>query len=134
MRVCLLDTNVVSSLFKPDHTLFPDCTRIIQGRQLYISFMSRAELLLWPRLNNWGAKREGLLRQHMDLCLTLYPDESTCFYWSEIMARGKAAGRGISVSDAWIAAAAKQWNLPLVTADASDFYHVEGLTIVRVRT
>ena len=124
----------MSILFKPDHTLFPDCTRIIRDRQLYISFMSRAELLLWPRLNNWGAKREGLLHQHMGLCLTLYPDEGTCLNWSEIMAHGKALGRGISASDAWIAATAKQWNLPLVTADASDFDHVEGLTIVRVRT
>jgi tRNA(fMet)-specific endonuclease VapC len=122
----------VSILFKPDHTLFPACARIVQDRQLYISFMSRAELLLWPRRNNWGMERERLLRRHMDLCLTLYPDDRTCLHWRDIMAHGKAVGRGMSISDAWIAATAKQWNLPLVTADASDFNHVEGLTIVPV--
>ena len=73
-------------------------------------------------------ERERLLLRHMELCLTLYPDEGTCLHWREITAHGKSVGPGISTSDAWIAATAKQWNLPLVTEDASDFNHVKGLT------
>jgi hypothetical protein len=53
MRVLLLDTNVVSILFKP----YNKCFGIVAGSQWFISFMARAELLLWPRLN--GGEQGG---------------------------------------------------------------------------
>jgi predicted nucleic acid-binding protein len=40
MTVLLLDTNVVSILFKPDHSLHQKCLRIATGRQWFISFMT----------------------------------------------------------------------------------------------
>jgi predicted nucleic acid-binding protein len=46
MRVLLLDTNVVSILFKPDHSLHQKCFEIVAGYQWFISFMTRGELLL----------------------------------------------------------------------------------------
>jgi len=54
MRVLVLDTNVVSILFKPDHSLHQKCFRIVDGRQCFISFMTRGELLLLPRVNQWA--------------------------------------------------------------------------------
>jgi len=35
-------------------------------------------------------------------------------------------------SDAWVAATAQQWNIPLVTADYRDFEHLDGLTLIPV--
>jgi predicted nucleic acid-binding protein len=96
----LLDTNVVSILFKPDHPLYDKCLGIVGGSQWFISFMTRAELLLWPRLNHWGATRREKLVAHMGLCTTL--------------AESQTAGRPMTVADAWVAAAAKQWRLALI--------------------
>ncbi len=48
MSVFLLDTSVVSILFKKNHSLNPMCERLLLGHQLAISFMSLAELSLWP--------------------------------------------------------------------------------------
>lgn len=58
MSVLLLDTNVVSILFKPDYPLHAKFFEIVAGSQWFISFMTRAELLLWPAVNAWGSKRK----------------------------------------------------------------------------
>ena len=125
MSVFLLDTNVVSLLFKPDHPLHQTCLEIVRGRQWFI-------LLLWPNLNQWGDVRRRDLEMHIDLCTTLFPDEATCVIWAGIMAESRAVGRSITPSDAWIAAAARQWDLPLVTADFRDFEHLDQLTLIPV--
>ena len=105
MRVLLLATNVVSILFKPEHSLYQKCFSVVGESQWFISFMTRAELLLWPRVNGWGPKRRAELISHMDLCTTLFPDEGTFGIWADIMAESRAAGRPVAASDAWVAAA-----------------------------
>jgi len=52
MRVLLLDTNVVSILFKPDNSLYQRCLKIAADHQWFISFMTHAELLFWPKSTN----------------------------------------------------------------------------------
>ena len=132
MRVLLLDTNVVSILFKPDHSLHRRCFEIVTGHQLFISFMTRGELLLWPRVNRWGARRREELVNHIDLCTTLFSDEETCVLWADIMLESRVAGRPVTTADAWVAVAARQWDLALVTADYRDFEHLGGLTLIPV--
>jgi predicted nucleic acid-binding protein len=100
MRLLLLDTSVVSLLFKPDHALHAKCVVLVSESQLFISFMSRAELLLWPKWNHWGAKRAEELLKHIDLCTTLFPDEETCTLWVDIMDESRSVGRPIATADA----------------------------------
>ncbi|MFN0168217.1 MAG: PIN domain-containing protein [Bryobacteraceae bacterium] len=126
----MLDTNIVSILFKPDHSLHHKCFDVVSGHQWFVSFMTRAELLLWPRLNNWGTRRRENLSHHIDLCTTLLPDEETCRHWSDIVAESQSAGRPITTADGWIAAAARQWRLALVTADYRDYEHIEDLILI----
>jgi tRNA(fMet)-specific endonuclease VapC len=132
MKVLLFDTNAVSILFKPGHTLYAQCANVASGNQLFLSFMTRAELALWPRQNRWGPKRAAELQKHMELFTTLFVDEQTCRHWADIVSQSRAVGRTMTTADAWIAATALQWNLPLVTADYRDFEHVRALTLVPV--
>jgi predicted nucleic acid-binding protein len=134
MNVLLLDTNIVSILFKPDHTLHAKCLELVSGNQLFISFMTKAELLLWPEQNHWGPIRTQELLKHIDLCTTLFPDEETCSHWVRIISESRSAGQTITTADAWIAATARQWDLPLVTVDYRDFEHLEGLILIPVVT
>jgi len=133
MNVLLLDTNVVSILFNRNHGLRQACVDAVAGRQLVVSFMSRAELLLWPIANDWGSARRSTLDQHLALYLTLYPDERTCAVWSEVVDQCRRAGRSIQTADAWIASAALQWRCPLVTTDFKDFAAVDGLEIIAIQ-
>ena len=65
MSDLLLDTDAVSILFKPSHALYGKCFSSTSGHHLPISFMTQAELMLWPRRNNWGAARVELLMSHL---------------------------------------------------------------------
>ena len=61
MRPVVLDTDVVSFLFKGDsraQTYFPH----LQERAWLISFMTEAERQQWALLANWNAKRVEWLR------------------------------------------------------------------------
>ena len=94
--------------------------------------MTRGELLLWPKVNQWGSRRRDELTRHIDLSTTLLPDEDTCAVWADIMAESRVAGRPITAADGWIAAAARQWDLAPVTTDYQDFEHLDGLTLIPV--
>lgn len=132
MKVILADTNIVSILFKLDHALRPKCVEAIDGQQCYVSFMTTAELLLWPNVNGWGYERRTHLSQHIAQFTTLFPDGDTCVAWAGIVAESRRAGRPITTADAWIAATAKRWKLALLTADYRDFEHLDGLTLIPV--
>ena len=133
MNVLLLDTNVVSILFNRNHSLRQTCIEAVAGHQLVISFMTRAELLLWPAANNWGAARRAALEEHMALYLTLFPDERTCAIWAAVLDQCRRAGQPIQTADAWIAASALQWTCPVVTADFRDYAAIEDLGVVPIR-
>ncbi len=94
--------------------------------------MTLAELLAWPRSNNWGAARTATLRDYLKDYTVLLPDEETCAVWSEVRVECSRAGRPISANDAWIAATAKQWDLELVTANFRDYAGVSGLKVVPI--
>jgi predicted nucleic acid-binding protein len=133
MSVLPLDTNVVSILFNQHHSLRMACIEAAAGHQLVVSFMTRAELLLWPAANNWGETRREALEQHMAMYLTLYPDEGTCAIWANVVAGCRRAGQPIQAADAWIASAARQWSCPLVTTDFRDYAAVDDLDVVPIR-
>ena len=133
MNSLLLDTNVVSILFNRNHPLRQTCIEAVAGHQLVISFMTRAELLLWPAANNWGGSLRAALEQHTALYLTLYPDQSTCAIRATIVDQCRRAGQRIQTADAWIAASARQWGCPLVTTDFRDYDPIEDLDVVPIR-
>jgi predicted nucleic acid-binding protein len=132
MSALLVDTNVVSILFNQRHPLRQTCLSIVIGHSLLMSFMTRAELLLWPVANSWGDERRQVLNQHLATYLTLYPDESTCELWVQLTDRCRRLGQRIQTADAWIAATALQYGCPLVTADFRDYAAVEDLQVVPI--
>jgi len=126
----LLDTDAVSILFKPAHPLYGEAYGISAGNHLIISFMTLAELSLWPVRNNWGAWRRALLKNFITLYTPLFPDEATCAHWADISAESLAAGHPMGTADAWIAACARQWGMALVTGNYRDFAHLSGITLI----
>lgn len=116
MTDLLLDTDAVSILFKPAHPLYREAYGITVGNHLAISFMTLAELSVWPIRNNWGGERRALLKNFIALYTPLFPDETTCRQWADISAESLDAGRPMGTADIWVAACARQWGIALVTA------------------
>jgi tRNA(fMet)-specific endonuclease VapC len=73
----LLDTNVVSFLFKGD-TRAAAYAPLLQGNRLAISFMTVAELFEWAAVRNWGNHRLTRLEQALTLYLVIPVDVELC--------------------------------------------------------
>jgi predicted nucleic acid-binding protein len=125
----VVDTDVVSFLFKA-HSLAPAYQAILAGRPLAVSLITLAEIEYGMEAKNWGASRRDLMRRFLTRFTLLSPDPETARVWARIKSGCEKRGRPITFADAWIAAAAVQLNVPLVTHNASDYQAVENLTIL----
>lgn len=129
MSVLLVDTNIVSYVFKRD-TRAVAYAPYLNGQTLAISFMTVAELYQWAAIRNWGQRRVQQLEAHMQSYVVLPFDSAVCQVWGKVRFMCQRAGQPISVQDAWIAAAALHHQLPLVTHKPDHFQPVQGLTII----
>lgn len=131
MDVILLDTNVFLLLLRGDARAQPYASRL-WGRKLALSFMTVAELCQWAAMRHWDQPRLDQLEESLQSYVILPCDVALCRLWGEIRAQGRAAGHPISPQDAWIAATALQYHLPLVTHDPQAFRAIPGLDLITV--
>ncbi|MEY3222102.1 MAG: hypothetical protein RLZZ203_958 [Cyanobacteriota bacterium] len=131
MNILLLDTNVVSYLFKGD-TRALAYAPIIQGNRLAISFVTVAELYEWAAIKKWGENRLTQLEMTLTTYLVIPADIEVCRIWGKIRAQQRAAGITIASQDGWIAATAIRHQLPLITHNPRDFQNIPNLDILTI--
>ena len=86
MDVILLDTNIVSFIFKEDSRA-SDYEPYLKDRQLAVSFMTVAELYQWAAVRKWGERRRNQLAQSLKANYTVPPfDIRLCQIWGEVRA------------------------------------------------
>jgi predicted nucleic acid-binding protein len=125
----VVDTDVISFLFK-SHSLAPAYQAILAGRALAVSLITLAEIEYGMEAKDWGTSRRDLMRRFLTRFTPLLPDAETARTWARIKNSCEQKGRPITFADAWIAAAALQLNIPLVTHNARDYGAIEDLTVV----
>lgn len=133
MNIVLLDTNIVSFLFKGD-TRANEYTSLLQDNRLAISFMTVAELFEWAAVHKWGNPRQMQLEHTLSTYVVVPIDIDVCRRWGMIRAERQAIGRTIAPQDAWIAATALVHALPLITHNPRDFSDIAGLEVRSVIT
>lgn len=124
--IVVVNTDVVSFIFKGD-TRAGLYRPHLDGRLAVIAAQTRAELELWTLERNWGARRRDLLHDYLQNFVLAPPDEALCLRWAEVVDKARRAGRPVSTADAWVAATALAYGVPLVTHNAADFSAVKGL-------
>ena len=125
----VVDTDVVSFLFK-SHLLAPAYQTILAGKPLAVSLTTLAEIEYGMEVKNWGANRRDLMRRFLGRFTPLLPDVETARLWARIKSAREKKGRPITFADAWIAAAALQLNVRLVTHNARDYAGIQNLVVL----
>lgn len=125
----VVDTNVVSFSLKND-TRSALYRPHLLGRLPILSFMTVAELHGWAEERRWGAQRKMDLERFLRAYAIHYPDLDLCKLWATVTVAARRASRPIGAADAWIAATALLYGVPLVTHDPRDFAGVTGLKVL----
>ena len=125
----VVDTNVVSYILKGGE-LGVTYSNHIRDKIVAISFMTVAEMLYGAEVANWGATRRERLEDALLNFLILPYDYETCRCWADVTAARQRIGRVISCADAWIAASALRYGLPVVTHNPRDFQETPNLSII----
>ena len=129
MRQIVVDTDVVSFLFK-NHPIGLRYDPELAGRIVLISFMTVAEVERWAIQYLWGQHRLHWLHLYLNRFTVVPSSPDLCRKWAEVMVAAQAAGRRIECADAWIAATASLYSVPLVTHNRGDYLGVSGLTLI----
>lgn len=130
MRVVIVDTDVVSYLFK-EHTRGDLYKPHLVDAVASISFMAKAELEQWAIVGNWGMRKHGELLQFIsDNFIVIESTAPLCRHWAQVKSAGQRSGQNIDTADAWMAATALLYGAPLITHNAADFAHVAGLQVI----
>jgi predicted nucleic acid-binding protein len=128
MKPIVLDTDVVSFLFKADsraQLYLP----LLDNRQWFISFMTEAELEQWALLANWSEKRVAWLRLFLGRFAIVPSSQDLVLKWAEAMVAARRNGRRIETADAWVAATALLYDATLLTHNKADYLGVPGLRL-----
>ena len=119
----LVDTNVVVAHFRGDQVLPPHFAEI---RHMYTPSVVLGELHFGALRAQRRQEQLAYIRDFLTFTAVLFPDQMTTEHYGQIKAELAQIGRPIPDNDVWIAAMARQHNLPLATRD-EHFAAVPGL-------
>lgn len=124
----LLDTNILSYILKKD-TRATHYAPLLAGHRLAISFATVAELFEWAFIRKWGQQRQQQLTETLATYLIIPVDIELCRYWGTLRAEQQAQGNQMNTHDAWIAATARRYALPLVTHNPKHFRTIKDIEV-----
>ena len=124
----IVDTCVFSFIFKGD-TRGSIFLNFITGRNGYLSFMTVAELYYWAQSRKWGTRRTQNLEQAIGTYTIIHSNDTVTRYWAYIRNSCRESGFTINNADAWQAACALAYDLPLITNNAKDYSSVPALKL-----
>ncbi len=129
MTRVVADADVVSFLFK-GHPSGSRYAEHLAGSVPLVSFMTVAELERWALQFQWGPARLDRLHAHMGRFTVVPSSPDLCRLWAEVTVAAQASGRRIECADAWIAATALLYDVPLVTHNRGDYLGVPRLRLI----
>ena len=122
----LLDTSVVIAYLRGNPSLEERLRRCVT----YVSVAVIGELYFGAYKSASPARNLASVREFLQICPALPIAETTAERFGAIRAELELAGSRIPENDVWIAAAAKEYGIPLATRDRH-FFAVGGLQTLK---
>jgi tRNA(fMet)-specific endonuclease VapC len=111
----LLDTSVVIPHLRGDQAL---STLLAQAASIQMPWVVLGELCFGAKLAVRPKEAIARVRAFLRTVALLLPDEGTAEHYGDLKADLARLGKPIPDNDLWIAALARQYDLPLATRDA----------------
>jgi predicted nucleic acid-binding protein len=115
MSQVLLDTSIVIAFLRNDPSVKE---RLLECEDLFLPLFVVAELLGGVQRSPHPSAARQQIEEFVGVCEVLMPDLGTAELYAQIEATLRRAGRPLPVHDVWVAALARQHQLPLATRDA----------------
>lgn len=112
-----IDTNIIVYLLNGDDTL----ASFLQGRTVYVSFITELELLGYKKLK---ANEEKLIEDFLDNCIII--DINPTIKREVIKLKRKFS---VKLPDAIIIGSSKYMDIPVLTSD-NEFNKIDGLEVI----
>jgi len=130
----VVDTNVFGAeLTRRGRAVAGAYQQHVQGRDLFVSFVTVAELRYGARLAGWGEQRLLRLESRLGKAETVWAGEGLVAAHVSLRhactTTGHALGQKEHEADRWVAATARWLDVPLVAHDAI-FRNIPGLTLI----
>lgn len=134
--VVLIDTDVWSMVFTLRKDRSPDVLawrRLLLGRLPVIAAQTEAELRFGAEMRNWGPDRLAALESQLLKTPTLPVTSAVIQAFVTVKAgcqrAGHALGAKLHTGDAWVAATASAYDLPLLSGDGI-YVGAPGITLL----
>ena len=133
----LLDTSSVSDYARrPENS--PAAEYFTAPHLPAISFQTEAELFLGLRSPQFTLRQRERVRAILDSIIVLGSNSAASRHFAEVVHSWREVyplrqWRNLLVPDAWIAATALAYGLPLATFDRTDFLEIAGLDLIILR-
>lgn len=127
----VVDTNVVSYMLGPS-SLHEGYRELLLGFNPCVAFVTPEELYFGADKRGWGERRRLALEVALAQYMLLLPNLEVARISAHLRAERERAGRPMDLPDAWIAATALGYELPLVSHDG-DFDDIDGLSVLTLR-
>ncbi len=114
MTRMVVDTDVYSFVLKNNQQA-QRFAEPLRECQIVLSFQTVAELFKWTVVRNWQPPQITRLEAALNNCIIAPYDRDLAWVWARITGLCQQNGRSISSSDAWVAAVAIRYNIPLLT-------------------
>ncbi|MSV30444.1 MAG: type II toxin-antitoxin system VapC family toxin [Bryobacterales bacterium] len=120
----LLDTNVVVAYFRGDKDLHP---HFVGATPLNLPWVVLGELYYGAQRAQRRQEQLAYIHDLLTYAEVLFPNHETTTTYGQVKSELAQLGKPIPDNDLWIAAMARQYDLPLATRDAH-FAHVPRVT------
>jgi tRNA(fMet)-specific endonuclease VapC len=130
----LVDTNAFIHLTRGRSTA-ERLHQYVEHSRIVLSFVTVAELRLGARIRGYNDASWRRMESEIAACVVVPPTDDLSQEWARLvseargMSPGHALGQPAQAHDAWVAATARMFNLPILSEDR-DFTGLPGLRLV----
>lgn len=127
-RYVLFDTDVLSYRFSGRENFIAPFRPYWVGKIAYISFVTLSEAREGAILAGWSEATRMELESYLRTYVPIPADHKLTKTWVKLRQLCKSRGIALTENDAWVAATAWQYEIPLLSNDR-DFRHIPEITV-----